>query len=240
MSHTALANPVWHALTGPHLHLSQGSGPAHRYHPEVSPFLGVESPAGLLHIAELVTPGDYGLIMADFDVPEAPPGFTITQRAVALQMIARDVTRVEPPAPLLDLGAEDGPEMLELADLTRPGPFGPQTWRMGPFKGIRDGRRLIAMTGHRLHLPDHTEISGVCTHPDHLGHGYARALVSHLTHRILESGKTPFLQVLPDNHGAISVYRKLGFTDHALLNITVLMRDNEPAGLDKSPRPRDS
>ena len=35
---------------------------------------------------------------------------------------------------------------------TEPGPFRSQTWRMGTYLGVRDGDRLVAMAGERLHL----------------------------------------------------------------------------------------
>ena len=66
--------------------------------------------------------------------------------------------------------------MLALAAATEPGPFLPETIRMGRYFGTRsrDGR-LMAMAGERLRLNGFTEISAVCTHPDFRGQGHARA-----------------------------------------------------------------
>ena len=219
---TVLANPAWHALTGAHAPLSEGRGAVRRYVPEISPFLGIERAQDVRGLAEIVLPQQACVVMADFEIAEPPPGFSISGRFDVLQMVASDVEAVPSPVPLHELGEADSPEMLALAELTKPGPFGPGTWRMGPFMGIRDGARLAAMTGHRFHLPGFTEVSGVCTYPDYLGRGYAQALVSHMTRRVLDAGKTAFLQARLENDRAIAVYRKLGYTDHAQLHVTVL------------------
>jgi predicted GNAT family acetyltransferase len=70
--------------------------------------------------------------------------------------------------------------MLALTKLTNPGPFGSRTHEMGDYFGIRIAGTLAAMVGERLKLPGYTEISAVCTHPDHLGHGYASVLIAKL------------------------------------------------------------
>jgi predicted GNAT family acetyltransferase len=75
-----------------------------------------------------------------------------------------------------------------------------------------DRPRLIAMAGERIRFPGHTEISAVCTHPDARGRGLATALTRHVARAILDRGETPILHVRRDNHDAIRVYERLGFT----------------------------
>ena len=58
--------------------------------------------------------------------------------------------------------------------LTNPGPFGPRTIELGRFVGIHRDGRMVAMAGERLKPEGHTEITGVCTDPDHRGRGYSR------------------------------------------------------------------
>src|SRR3546814_4063089 len=61
-----------------------------------------------------------------------------------------------PPAPragepaILALGEADAAEMAALADHAKPGPWGPATHRYGPFFGIREEGRLLAMAGQRI------------------------------------------------------------------------------------------
>jgi predicted GNAT family acetyltransferase len=62
-----------------------------------------------------------------------------------------------------------------------------------------------------LQMDDFVEVSGICTHPDYRGRGYAAALTRIVTQRLLDEGKTPFLHAYASNTGAIAVYERLGF-----------------------------
>jgi predicted GNAT family acetyltransferase len=130
------------------------------------------------------------------------------------------------------LGEADAPEMMALARQTEPGPFYAETYRMGSFIGVRREGRLVAMAGERLRLPGFTEVSGVCTHPDHRGQGLARTLMLHVMAGIRARGDVPFLHAYADNAGAIALYRKLGFVLRREVVLTVLVRPTDlPIGL---------
>src|SRR6185437_12341711 len=101
---------------------------------------------------------------------------------------------------------EDGPQMLKLAALTEPGPFFERTHQLGDFIGVKEDGRLIAMAGERMRPDAFTEISGVCTHPDFRGRGYAAALTMEVAARIRARGDTPFLHVYAANAAAIRLY----------------------------------
>ncbi len=102
--------------------------------------------------------------------------------------------------------------MLALARLTKPGPFRARTIELSQFWGVKDGDgRLLAMAGERLQLPGMSEVSGVCTHPDARGRGYARLLSAHVASEIVRRGETPFLHAWASNHTAIGLYEALGF-----------------------------
>jgi predicted GNAT family acetyltransferase len=103
-------------------------------------------------------------------------------------------------------------EMLALVELARPGPFLARTIELGDYAGVFDGERLVAMAGERMRLPGFTEISAVCTHPDARGRGLGTALTHYVARAILDRGETPILHVRRDNHDAIRVYQRLGFT----------------------------
>ena len=109
------------------------------------------------------------------------------------------------------LGNDDSAEMIELTALTKPGPFSTRTHELGAYFGIREGSKLVAMAGERLKVPGYTEVSAVCTHPDHNGKGYARVLMIEVMRVIRERGETPFLHVRQDNERAIALYERLGF-----------------------------
>ena len=115
--------------------------------------------------------------------------------------------------------------MLELTAMTKPGPFGPRTHELGSFFGIRSGNRLAAMAGERLKVDGYTEVSAVCTHPDHLGKGHAAALMRTVMRGILERGETPFLHSRADNARAIALYERLGFRHREAGHFVVLERE---------------
>ena len=121
------------------------------------------------------------------------------------------------------LGAADVPEMLDLAERTKPGPFGPRTHELGQYIGIRVDGPLAAMAGERMRLDGCVEISAVCVSPEHRGKGYAALLVAWLVHKLREEGVTPFLHVFTDNP-AITLYERLGFRKRKTLRLTVLTR----------------
>ena len=124
----------------------------------------------------------------------------------------------------IPLGAADVPEMLELVAQTEPGPFFTRTVELGDYLGIRRDGSLVAMAGERFQLDGWTEISAVCTRPDHRGHGFASLLVGALTASIQRRSQRVFLHVLSTNTGAIRLYEALGFRVRQTAAITVAMR----------------
>jgi predicted GNAT family acetyltransferase len=125
---------------------------------------------------------------------------------------------------IVSLGDADAPQMLALAQLTQPGPFLARTHAMGSFIGIRIGGRLAAMAGERFRFAGHTEVSGVCTHPDFQGRGFARRLSAAVATRIQARGEVPFLHAWATNQAAIDLYRGLGFELRAQVHVAVLDR----------------
>ena len=120
----------------------------------------------------------------------------------------------------------DVPQMLALTQLTNPCPFLKNTIDFGNYEGIFDGDKLIAMAGQRLNPLPYAEISAVCTHPDHLGKGYAKQLLLSQANRIKNEGNIPFLHVREDNIRAIEVYKSMGFVIHQKLQFYVLRKKN--------------
>lgn len=109
------------------------------------------------------------------------------------------------------LSVADTDQAMQLAALTRPGPFGPHTIEMGEYFGCFVAGRLVAMTGERVHAPGLREVSGVCTHPEFQGRGLARRLVAKVVGRQLGRGETPVLHVMSANTAAVGLYESLGF-----------------------------
>jgi predicted GNAT family acetyltransferase len=68
------------------------------------------------------------------------------------------------------------------------------------------------------------EISGLCTHPDHRGHGYGTLLLRRLIEFQRGLGAVSLLHVAADNTNAIALYRHLGFKDLRTVTIYKVVR----------------
>jgi len=225
-----LDNPIWSALTTDHAHLALGGDSARRYPEDIGPLSGMpeQSEAGYEALAALAGPGGaVGLFFRE--PPRLLQGWTLLRGGPLIQMVAEKPVILPCAAPdgvaLRRLTPADAAAMVELARLTEPGPFQRRTIELGTFFGIFDGPSLLAMAGKRLHVPGFVEVSGVCTHPDARGRGYARLLMSCVMDEIAGAGKTPFLHSFADNHGAIRVYEALGFVLRQSFELAAIRRD---------------
>lgn len=222
-----LDRPVWAALSTRHLSLSVGDALARRYAADINLFASAcdDTAAALTALAELVQPGECIFLLQVPDIV-VPDGLVTVKAAKGVQMIAtRSAAAVTADEDIVELGDADAPEMLALAELTQPGPFLARTHEMGTFRGIRIGGRLAAMAGERFRFPGHTEVSGVCTHPDFRGRGLARRLSAAVAAHIEARGERPFLHAWRTNRPAISLYESLGFAIRAEVDVKVLVRD---------------
>lgn len=212
----ALENVIWQALTTRQAHFAQSCDSARRFLPEVTALCAFERPDdhGYASLARLAGPNGTVAVFLDHRY-ERRFGWEYITGASLLQMVCENGRTTHQDRPSLpktvELGDNDSPEMLELTALTKPGPFGRRTHQLGYYIGIRDNGKLVAMAGERLKVPGYTEVSAVCTHPDHLGKGYAAALMTEVMGAIRDRGETPFLHVRGDNSRAIAIYERLGF-----------------------------
>ena len=223
-----LDNPIWNSLLTEHRSFAVSNELARRYPAAVGPLSGIEcqNEASYEALRELAGPGGIVVLFCT-ERPAPPPGWALIRGGVLTQMVC---TKPGNPVPngltrgeeLRRLTSADVPAMLELADLTEPGPFRQRTIELGAFFGIFQCGRLLAMAGQRTHLPRFVEVSAVCTHPDARGRGYARTLIATVMDEIRQRGKIPFLHSFADNYAAIRVYESLGFTERRTLELAVL------------------
>ena len=226
-----LDNIIWKALTTRQAHLAESSNHARRFLPEISPLAAFREPTpeGYESLAQIVDKqGTIGLFL---EAPYQPyPGWEFLAGAPMPEMVyegdGSSLAGLSPhePEEILELGPSDVPEMIELTALTKPGPFHKRTHELGTYLGIHHAGKLVAMAGERLKIPGYTEVSAVCTHPEHTGHGYARILMTEVMQRICNRGETPCLHVRGDNVRAIELYKKLGFSRRVLLHFAVLRK----------------
>jgi ribosomal protein S18 acetylase RimI-like enzyme len=220
-----LDNPAYSALCGPHARLAQVCGLARRYPVDVAPFLGLPWPVSTQawrDAAGLVEPGTY--VAVRYDGTELPDAWRAVETFDLVQMIGDRLAGVDCPE-AIRLGVADVPEMLELVAQTEPGPFLTRTIELGDYLGIRSNGALVAMAGERFRLDGWTEISAVCTMPDHRGQGLASRLVGALIAGIQLRSERTFLHVLSTNTGAIRLYEELGFRIRQTATITVVTHE---------------
>ena len=220
-----LDNPAYASLCGAHSRLAQVRGRARRYPPDVAPFLALPSPPSARDwrdAAGLVAPGSY--VAGRYGDAELPGGWRKVQAFDLAQMIEQQVTGVDC-AEAIPLGAADVPEMLELVAEAEPGPFLSRTIELGDYLGIRRDGALVAMAGERFHLDGWTEISAVCTKPEHRGQGLASRLMGALIAGIQRRSERAFLHVMSTNTGAIRLYEALGFRLRQHVTLTVVTRE---------------
>jgi ribosomal protein S18 acetylase RimI-like enzyme len=212
-----LDNPAWHSLAL-QTEFAEGDSRARRYLPDIDPVAALPDgapPEAWAALRPLVGANEpVHLLQPAFEVPD---DWSVGHRGTVVQMIGVEPSARIAGVPFIDLGVEDGPEMLALALATEPGPFAARTHELGQFVGIRIDGRLVAMAGERFVLPGMTEVSAVCTHPQHRGKGWAAALTAEMSARIHERGQTPFLHVVESNTTARGVYERIGFQDRTLL-----------------------
>lgn len=227
MSHP-LDRPVWSALTTRQADIAERVGDALRIKPDYGVFAAAAdaSDAARAALADLPSRPE-GLWCLEKDPVAPPPGLVVHHSAPCVQMIADHVVAPKPPFELVRLTDADAPEMVALARMTEPGPFFDHTNRMGDFIGVCAKDLLIAMAGERLRPEGYTEVSGVCTHPDFRGRGYAGGLMRIVAARILARGEVPFLHSYAENAGAIALYESLGFRLRSPMTLTVLTRPEE-------------
>lgn len=222
-----LNNPVFHALLTGDKEFSAGTEQVKYFDEQVSPFAGFEHDytKGFSDLYDLL-PSGRKILYANPARISLPKEWQVQHEIPGLQFIyeAGGITQTDFPnvKPLSDIHVD---QMVQLAHLTKPGPFASKTIQFGSYFGIFNDDKLVAMTGQRLHVENCTEISAVCTHPDHLGKGYAYTLLQHQLQIILQQGQLPFLHVREDNARAIAIYERLGFVVSRPMNFYFMKRN---------------
>jgi predicted GNAT family acetyltransferase len=207
-----LNNPIWHALTTGNKKFAAGTKNVKYFKRDVALFAGMKrnSKKALQQLHGLL-PEESKIILFTPAKITVPQNWSVLVERPLLQMVyskkqpqkllKKDITR---------LTDKNIAAMLKLTQLTNPGPFFKRTIDFGNYEGIFYRRRLVAVTGQRLHAGKYIEVSAVCTHPEHTGKGYAARLIQSQLHKIIRKGKIPFLHVYPENP-ACHLYEKLGF-----------------------------
>jgi hypothetical protein len=133
-----LDQPIWTALTTRQQGFAEGGALARRYPPAVGPFADITdmSPRAFATLGALMSSSEIAVLFTS-DAVVAPAEFKLLLAKTGEQMIGTPAECSLPGAEPVLLGAKDVPEMMALAELTKPGPFGTRTHELGTFLGIR-------------------------------------------------------------------------------------------------------
>jgi ribosomal protein S18 acetylase RimI-like enzyme len=220
-----LDHPIWYSLVGRHAEFATGNDQALRYQPDFFPG-GAIAPDLTDPFAALSTQfavGDsIGFFRSD-DVQVEHDDWEVWFDVALVQMVCADL-QGDVSTPGVELTAEHVPQMIELVELTEPGPFMSRTIELGAYRGIFEAGRLAAMAGERMKPDGYCEVSAICTHPDYRRRGYARSLTVQIARGIIERGEIPFLHVFHENESAIKLYESLGFHKRRKLSVTAVKR----------------
>jgi predicted GNAT family acetyltransferase len=209
----SLDNPVWEALGTKQQHFNQGTATVKFFPEDVSPFVGMKNwdEADRRELLLQIPDNRSFSVMIAKEV-QLPEETELIFSIPLYQMYCPVLNPVkERELTVRSLSNADVPQMLELTELTRPGPFYSKTITFGNYIGLFQNDQLISMAGERLKTNGYTEVSAICTHPEYLGNGYASYLTSKVAEGVFREGSVPFLHVRTDNTAAIRVYQKLGF-----------------------------
>jgi len=164
-------------------------------------------------LSSLLTAGESVWIIGE--TYTAIPELVRHETLECLQMVLPgDLASPEPTTDIVKLSDQHADEMVALTNVAFPGFFRQQTCRMGSYYGVRSAAgKLIAMGGERLKLYGYSEISGVCTHPEFRGQGFAASLIWEVARAQRREDAISWLHVGCANHRAIRLYRQMGFPE---------------------------
>lgn len=212
-----LDNPVYHSLNEYHEKFCFNFGDTKFYNPEVASFGG----AAVISTAEDIT--EYAKICDDFLIFGTRPDLgnlkTDLSQLVCDQYVLENPIQSDLTEEIIELKEDHYGELLAFVMKFYPYYFKARTPELGRYFGIFKDDQLVAVTGERMQMNDMTEVSAVITDTDHLGKGLAKQLVTFVSGKIFEDGKTPFLHVAESNTGAKMLYEKLGFWHRGKINL---------------------
>jgi predicted GNAT family acetyltransferase len=220
-----LDRPVWSALDTRHASFSDGDNLAKRYSPSIAPFAAIatDSAENLRALDKLVSSGE-SVLMLQADAIVLPAGLASVSTASGVQMVAELPLQNVSDERVQRLTEDDAAEMLALASITKPGPFTLRALSLGDFWGVKVEGRLVAMAGERMKQPGHTELSGVCSHPEFRGGGLGRLLSLFVANQIIRRGEIAYLHTYATNATAIRLYESIGFRLRSMMHIAAVQR----------------
>jgi ribosomal protein S18 acetylase RimI-like enzyme len=223
------ADLAWQALSGPLAPFVRRTERAAVMDADVGIFAALadqRDPRAWDDLAGLVGAGSDTVL---FPLTTTPPsGWRDQLHIPGVQMVGHGVDGRRR-ADVVEVGAADVDEVLELVERTRPGPFARRTIELGGYLGLRRDGHLVAVAGRRLATDGLVEVSAVCVDPAHRREGLARVVVDAVVAGIRAEGRTPMLHAAADNTGAIALYEAMGFEVSDRFDFVDLRTPGDPA-----------
>lgn len=223
-----LDNPIWNAANGNNACFSTGNAQAKIFDRAVGIFAAMKdnSESDLDQLSRILPPAT-PVILFTAEKLKLSPQWKATFCEPLTQMVFNSAYLPgKTDHQLFKLNEAHIPSMLTLTAKTKPGPFFNRTIELGNYEGIFENGELVAMTGQRLQPDNYTEISAVCTHPDHIGKGYASKLIRSQLEHIIQAGRIPFLHTMSINYNAIRLYERLGFQARREMIVYTIVKEH--------------
>src|SRR3982751_6420159 len=129
-----LDHPIWTALTTTQQPLAEGGALARRFPSAIAPFADMPdmAPESFAALGALMSPSELAVLFTP-DPVTPPAQFKILLAETGEQMIGTPAESFVSGVEAVRLDSADVPAMLELTELTRPGPFSARTHELGTF-----------------------------------------------------------------------------------------------------------
>ncbi len=134
-----------------------------------------------------------------------------------MALVGQPITKGIDTSRVQTLTEADLPELLEFYAHSYPGNwFDPRMLQTGRYVGIRGEDGLRAVAGIHVHSLSYAvaALGNITTAPEHRRKGLGKATVAALVDTLHQEVDEVALNVHADNHGAIALYRALGFEIH--------------------------
>src|SRR5271156_6347766 len=118
----SLDNPIWNSLSTLHTHFAEGDELAKRYPPEVTLLAAMAEPTAEAFASLAKTLRRAGAALFLDQPPQIPAGWITVHASPLVQMVCETPNLAQEGFPAEKLTPADVPEMVALAELTKPGP----------------------------------------------------------------------------------------------------------------------
>ena len=117
----SLDNPIWNSLSTLHSHFAEGDELAKRYPPEVTLLAAMGQPTSEAYSSLAKTLQRTGAALFLDQPPQIPAGWITVHSSPIVQMVCEKPNLAQDGFPAEKLTPADVPEMVALAELTKPG-----------------------------------------------------------------------------------------------------------------------